>query len=156
MAEYIYYRPEWTCGRYNKEANVAIYYNLIEGMSYFFEDDSAEIIGWLLNIPRNSCFSVNILSEETDTAIECLIPFLAELVSCGLLTTAKITQKDIKNYRQTLSHDKCSKSQTEVKTTKDKLPIAVSSAEREYMNRITGVASVMFELTYNCSEKCIQ
>ncbi|WP_302458047.1 radical SAM protein [Mediterranea massiliensis] len=155
MAEYIYYRPEWTCGRYNKEANVAIYYNLIEGMSYFFEDDSAEIVGWLLNISRNSCFSVNILSEETDTAIECLIPFLAELVSCGLLTTAEITQEGIKNYRQTLSHDKCSKSQTEVKTTKEKLPIAVSSAEREYMNRIAGVASVMFELTYNCSEKCI-
>lgn len=104
MAKYIYYRPEWTCGRYNKEANVAIYYNLIEGISYFFEDDSAEIVGRLLDTPRNTCLSVQMLSEETDTAMESLIPFLEELTKYGLLTSAEITQESIKNYRQIVSH----------------------------------------------------
>lgn len=155
MAELMYFRPEWTCGRYNKEAKVAIYYNLIEGMSYFFEDDSAEIVGWLLNIAKNDCFSVSKLSTETNTSTESLIPFLDELVTCGLLTNTEITQYGIKTYRQAISHYKCSKTQSEIKTTKDKLPIAVSSAEMDYMNAITGVASVMLELTYNCSEKCI-
>ena len=32
-----HYRPEWTCGRFNKEKQVALMYNLIEGMSYFFK-----------------------------------------------------------------------------------------------------------------------
>lgn len=38
------YRPIWTCGRYNEKARVAIFYNLIAGMSYYFEDYSAEVI----------------------------------------------------------------------------------------------------------------
>ena len=41
----IYYRPIWTCGRYNEKAQAAIYYNLIAGMSYFFESYSAMVIG---------------------------------------------------------------------------------------------------------------
>ena len=31
--EKLYYRPEWTCGRYNKEKQVAIMYNFIEEMN---------------------------------------------------------------------------------------------------------------------------
>ena len=58
MADKVYYRPEWTCGRYNKEFKVAIYYNLIEGMSYFFENDSAEIVGRVLSIPLTRAFQL--------------------------------------------------------------------------------------------------
>lgn len=155
MADNIYYRPEWTCGRYNKEAEVAIYYNLIEGMSYFFESDSAEIVGRLLSVPRNECLSIDRLSKETDTAKESLLPFLEDLVVCGLLTHTPITSESIRIYRQNVANYKCSQSQTQVKSTKEKLPMAVSSVEMDYMNRTKGVVSVMFELTYNCSEKCI-
>ena len=52
MEKQIYYRPEWTCGRYNEEKKVAIYYNLIEGISYFFEDYSAMVIGAILTIEK--------------------------------------------------------------------------------------------------------
>ena len=50
------FRPEWTCGRFIKtDANsYALFYNLIEGMAYFFEDESAEIIGEILKYPKNS------------------------------------------------------------------------------------------------------
>lgn len=34
---YIYYRPQWTCGQFNKNVHAAIYYNLIEGMAYFLK-----------------------------------------------------------------------------------------------------------------------
>ena len=155
MAENVYYRPEWTCGRYNKEAEVAIFYNLIEGMSYFFENDSAEIVGHLLAIPRNGNLSVDTLSRTTDTAIECLMPFLDELVTCGLLTNVPVTSEGIKSYRNAIAKYKCTQSIIQAKTTIEKLPTAVSSAEMDYMNSIKGVANVMFELTYNCSEKCI-
>ena len=37
----VIYRPEWTCGRYNPEADTAIMYNLLNGVSSFFESYSA-------------------------------------------------------------------------------------------------------------------
>lgn len=37
MEEQIYYRPVWTCGRFNAKESVAIYYNLIDGMAYFLK-----------------------------------------------------------------------------------------------------------------------
>jgi hypothetical protein len=49
----IYFRPIWTCGRYNENAQAAILYNLIAGMSYFFESYSAMVIGEILSAPRN-------------------------------------------------------------------------------------------------------
>lgn len=155
MADNIYYRPEWTCGRYNHKAKVAIYYNLIEGMSYFFESDSAEIVSYLLTTPRNNRLSVDTLSKATNTATESLIPFLDELVKCGLLTNTPVTLEGIKSYRNAIAKYKCTQSQMHTKTTKEKLPIAVSSAEMDYMNSVKGMANVMFELTYSCSEKCI-
>ena len=133
MADIAYYRPEWTCGRYNKEAKVAIYYNLIEGMSYFFENDSAEIVGKLLTIPRNECLSVDVLTAETNTAQESLLPFLEELAACGLLTTSPINKDWIMSYRKAVAAYKCSQSQAQIKSTKEKLPMAVSSAEMDYM-----------------------
>lgn len=35
------------------------------------------------------------------------------------------------------------------------MPYGISSAEAAYTDRVGGITSVMFELTYNCSEKCI-
>lgn len=39
------YRTEWTRGRYDDKHRVVINYNLIEGMAYFFEEESAFVIG---------------------------------------------------------------------------------------------------------------
>ena len=38
MSTDIYYRPEWTCGKYNEEKHVAIMFNLIANGEYFFEN----------------------------------------------------------------------------------------------------------------------
>ena len=55
-----FFRPEWTCGRYDEKHRVAIYYNLIEGMAYFFEDESASVIGELLKTEKNAiCYILN-------------------------------------------------------------------------------------------------
>ena len=76
MEEHIYYRPAWTCGRYNKDKAVAIYYNLIEGFSYFFEEYSAVVIGFILSIKRNNSFTLDEISEKTGFAKENLLDFL--------------------------------------------------------------------------------
>lgn len=150
-----YYRPEWTCGRYDSEAQIAIMYNLIEGMSYFFEEDSAKVIGALLSIPRNGQLSIQDIVLKTNISEESLSPFFEELEEYGLCIQIYPTSQIIKAYRRKVFEQRCLQSQNEVRNTKEKLPFDISGAEMDYMNRSNGITSVMFELTYNCSEKCI-
>lgn len=150
-----YYRPQWTCGRYDKHANVALYYNLIEGISYFFEDYSALVIGTILSIGRNTSITVEELSKQTDIAIDSLTPFLEELKDLHLLAIKQVTTDEIAAYRGVVSAYKCRLSQEGKKNVQEKLPYGISSAEAAYTDRVGGITSVMFELTYNCSEKCI-
>lgn len=150
-----YYRPEWTCGRYDSEHKVAIVYNLIEGMSYFFEDYSSVVIGEILVVGRNGEITIEDISQHTGINEESLKPFFEQLIGASLLTDTKPTLKGIKNYRTEVSNYRRLQSQTIIKTTKEKLPMVVSTAEMDYMNKSGGITSVMFELTYNCSEKCV-
>ena len=150
-----YYRPQWTCGRYDSKAQIAIMYNLIEGMSYFFEEDSATVIGILLSVPRNGCLSIQDVASKTNISEESLIPFFEELKGYGLCTDTYPTSEILIEYRKGVFARRCIQTQNEVKSTKEKLPIEASSAEMIYMEKAGGIGSVMFELTYNCSEKCI-
>ena len=74
-----YYRPIWTCGRYNEKAQAAIYYNLIAGMSYFFESYSAMVVGEILAVPRNGTVSIEVISKKLNIAMESLVPFFVQL-----------------------------------------------------------------------------
>lgn len=155
MATYkLYYRPEWTCGRYNKEHQATLYYNLIEGMSYYFEDFSAMVMGCILSVPRNESFSISQLAESTGIAIESLEPFMEQLLSLGMITTHKPDEDYIKEYRKRTSITRKADSLQE-KSVEAKLPIVMTNAETEYAEKVGGITTVMFELTYNCSEKCI-
>ena len=126
-----------------------------EGLSYYFEDESADVIGNILNIERNGCFKSDDISIKTNICLDSLEPFFDELQKYNLITTSCPTFEDIADYRRQLSEYKCNRTQKIEKTTQEKLPYAVSTAEMDYNNRIGGVTSVMFELTYNCSEQCI-
>ena len=75
MVQRTYYRPEWTCGRYNDNAKVALMYNLIEGKSFFFESYSAMVIGEILSVHKNSDVSIADISGKLDIATESLSPF---------------------------------------------------------------------------------
>ena len=65
-----YFRPIWTCGKYNNSAKVAIFYNLIEGISYFFEDFSAMVIGEILASPRNGEVNIEGIGRKLDISID--------------------------------------------------------------------------------------
>jgi hypothetical protein len=155
MIDKIFYRPIWTCGRYNKEHHAALMYNLLEGFSYYFEDDSADVIGEILKAERNGCLNMEEISKATLICEESLEPFFNELMGYNLITKVCPTADGIADYRKRLSEYKCHKTQTVEKSTQEKLPFSVSSAEMEYAKRVGGVTNVMFELTYNCSEQCI-
>ena len=150
-----YYRPEWTCGRYQEECQAAIYYNLIEGMSYYFEDHSARIIGFILSTSKQSFFTLAQLSDYTGISSDILYPFLEQLRDLGIIATRAMTPKEIKEYRRIVSCKRKEQGSVDDRTVSEKLPIALSNAEADYARRTGGITSVMLELTYRCSEKCI-
>jgi len=150
----IYYRPEWTCGRYNKEHQATLYYNLIEGMSYYFEDYSAQVMGFILSVPRNESFDISQLADSTGIAVESLEPFMEQLLSLGMITLQKPDEDYIKEYRNRIYQFKVGNVEKE-RNVVDDMPTFTTSAEKDYMAKVGGVVSVMFELTYKCSTQCI-
>ena len=152
------HRPIWTCGRYNAKKHVALMYNLLAGYSYFFESYSADVIGQVLAVPRSGLVEVEKIASATGIAEESILAFFDTLIDAGLLTDFVPTEDDIKRMRSQLAEAKRNASMTAERTTKEKLPFDTSSAEQDYYNAVDNgktVTSVMFELTYNCSEQCI-
>lgn len=153
-----YYRPEWTCGRYNSQKRVAIMYNLIAGFSYYFEDYSATVIGEILKSGKNENVDTNSIATATGISMESLNPFFDLLAQCGLLTDSKPTAEGISNYRHAILEARMADQSWVDKSTEDKLPMEVTNAEQSYFNAVDDgktICSCMFELTYRCSEMCI-
>lgn len=146
------FRPEWLSGKYNVQRNVAICYNLVEGMSYFFEEHSAIVISSLLGLERNSYLSLEELSKKTEIHVFSLVPFMIELINLGLVTTHLFSENEIQEYRHAIANNKSTLSNL---LQSDSSDINFDDAEQEYSKSIEGIASVMFELTYRCSEQCI-
>lgn len=146
------FRPEWLSGRYDMQKKVAISYNLVEGMSYFFEAHSSVVISYLLELKRNTFISLEELSKKTGIHIVSLVPFVTELINLGLVTTRIITEDEVLEYRHATAKNKHTVSN---KQQSDSSDINFDDAENEYSEATNGVTSVMFELTYRCSEQCI-
>ena len=151
----IYYRPIWTCGRYNEIANVAIYYNLLTGMSFFFDSYSAMVIGEILGFPRNGEMKLDAIAKKLNIAMESICPFFEQLEQMGIVSAILPTNNIISDYRKRVSEYNCQQEQTKERSTQEKLPYAISNAEQAYTEKVGGITSVMLELTYRCSEKCI-
>lgn len=132
-------------------------YNLIAGYSYYFNEFSADVIGEVLVAERNEVVCAEKVAETTGIQLDCIVPFFDTLVEQGLLTNSIPTKDGISEYRKAWAEAKVKHNHSDV-TTKEKLPMDISNAEQCYSEAIAevgGVASVMFELTYNCSEKCV-
>ena len=150
-----FYRPKWTCGRYNEQNHAAIYYNNITGYSYFFEESSADVIGAILGKGRNNPFTIEELSQSLMITEDSIAQFVEMLMNEGLITPEAVTEEGIASYRQAVVSFRQSQPHNIDKAVKDKLPMSMSSAEQSYTEKAGMVASVMFELTYRCSEMCI-
>ena len=150
-----YFRPQWTCGRYNKEHEAAIYYNLIEGISYFFESYSAMVVGEIISTHRECEFNVADISQKLNISTESLLPFLEQLEQLGLISSISPTDNMVSEYRRKVSEYNRQQRKKIERDTQEKLPYAISNAESLYTEKVGGITSVMFELTYRCSEKCI-
>ena len=156
MQQRTYFRPEWTCGRYNDKAETALMYNLIEGESYFFESHSARVIGVLLSVPRNGHVDIEAMAEQTGIAMESLVEFMALLIDKGLVCDQLLSKGEIRELRiRQGSRVKGTQPPTVLQSIG---PMEVSSAEEDYQSSLDiehCIPTAMLELTYNCSERCI-
>jgi len=153
----IYYRPVWTCGRYNSDKHIALMYNLIAGVSFFFESYSADVIHYILSAGRNVIVDLEQISISSGIALESLQAFAQTLLNNGLLVEHIPTQEEITNYRTQIAKTKCQATWVD-KLAEEKLPMNTTNAEKAYYEKLDDgctICSCMFELTYRCSEKCI-
>ena len=148
-----YLRPSWTCGRYDSKSRSAIYYNLLSGFSFYYEEDSADVIGIILSQGRNKIFTNEQLSKMSGICQDDIDGFLKDLCNYGLLTTDIPTTETIQRYRAFCADSR--KLSFSSKAIEDKLPIRLSTSEMDYTDKVDGITFVMLELTYRCSERCI-
>ena len=156
----IYYRPEWTCGRYNANADVALMYNLIEGKSFFFESYSARVIAKILAAGRNGQVNADAIATEIQIPIQSVIDFIeSDLIGVGLVTTRIFEKDEIRTMRRKWSEaNKQESLHYNLATFNEENVFDSQTAEVEYGKYLdihTQVKSVQLELTYRCSEKCI-
>lgn len=160
MTQQTYYRPEWTCGRYNPQAQVALMYNLIEGKSFFFESYSATVISEILSAGRNGQLNIESIANNTGIATESIIEFIeGALIDVGLVTTKVFTKDEIRSIRKKWSAlNKVESPHYNLSNVKTEGIIDPQTAEMEYKKYLdvnTQVQTMQFELTYRCSEQCL-
>ena len=152
-----YYRPEWTVGRYYPQHKVAIMYNLMEGNSYFFEDDSASVIGEILSHQRNSAIDTQSLSKCYNIDDDIIQAFFDELSDERLLSKNAIDSAIVNNYRSRLLAQNESSKRNHIWTSNSDDESASSDAENNLNQAIKTdcICSATIELTYKCSACCI-
>ena len=155
---HVYFRPEWTCGKYNEQKRVAIMFNLIANGEYFFEEESADVVGLILKAGRNGEISIPQISSELKISPTSISAFFESLISVGLLTDKKSDEEDILNYRKLCAEYRTDGATYIGENIETYLQCKISSVEQAYARAVadcTGITSAVFELTYRCSENCL-
>lgn len=151
-----YYRPHWTCGRYNAQKKVAIVFNLLSRMNYFFEAESAEVIDRVLTAGRGGNVNVTKISDELGISENSIKIFFDELCNIGLLSKESITDTIIDEYRTIC---KSLETPPSIGAQRNENPTdVIQSAYHAFTNAVsdsTILTDVMFELTYCCQANCI-
>ena len=88
------------------------------------------VIGEILSVPRNGTMNLETIGKKLNIAMESLIPFFQQLEQMGIVSSVFPTEEIIADYRKRVSEYNCQQEQTIEKSTQEKLPYAVSNAER--------------------------
>ena len=156
MSNNIFFRPPWTCGKYNAEKHVSIMFNLLSRMNYFFEEESADVVGMVLAAGRGGKVSIDEVSDKLMIADTSIKPFFEQLCSLRLLSEREITDEVVAEYRKEclgLPTPPTAKAYTERLQKKDML--SACQAYAETVSKPGVVYDVLFELTYRCFEQCV-
>lgn len=146
----------WISGRYNAQAKAAIIFNNILGESYLFEDDSAELIGKILEYEYENPLDGGKISESIGCTRAQLYSFFHDLIREYILLKGKPDEKYIRSLRDK-SRNLKKRTLKKSKGTEN-LQSIFELADTDYSDKIGKQnipSSVSFELTYGCNEKCI-
>lgn len=147
----MFYRPIWISGRYDANTHSAIIYNLVSGISYFFEDVSADVMSYVLDTGRNKEINISQISIDLDLTLDDLRDFLQELSFKGVINNTHTDDYALNLYREEMAKSRQRGDINNVEMFEEK-----EDAEQDYLNRTnTAVFSLLIELTYRCSENCI-
>lgn len=139
----IYYRPLYTCGAFNCEAQRAIMYNTALGTCYTFEDVSALLVHEILAGKRECAIDTAHIADVTGATEEQVITFCREqLLPIGLVHDHVWSDGEWQQYRKDNPPCIGAIGNEPVGDYKDSLP-----EELRF--------SLTFELTYACSERCL-
>ena len=116
---------------------------------------SAEVIGYILSVKKNSPFDLNWLSQKSQVHIDSLKTFMGQLEQYGLVVQTIPTVEDIKSYRDNLIENRRKQVIESINSLHEMTIVGNADAERVYAETVGCVTSVMFELTYRCSAKCV-
>lgn len=155
MAKDNYSIPPWMAGRFNENGHIAILYNNLSGNAYFFDEDSADVIGELLTFHRGELLDIELIAKKTNTDESSILEFFDELVQNNLLSNGVINYSDISNLR---THSYSERVSALSDSSETNIPSYFDTVENDYREIITeqGIPmSATFELTYNCNENCI-
>ena len=154
MSNEIYFRPPWTCGKYNADKHVTIMFNTLTHCEYFFENESADVVGSVLSAGRNGAIDVDDISIKYNITPTAIINFFTLLQSYGLLSYISPTKEVIKAYRE-----QCKQNPIAGNITKSNVNEEINTTARlAYINAVKDeslIFDAVIELTYRCSEKCI-
>lgn len=143
-----FFRPVWTSGRYDKKSHSAIVYNLATGKAYFFEDMAADVVSYILIAGRNDRIDICKIIDELAIDEDSICDFFYRIEKDGLVSFSKnLGELLVKAQRRN------GNVQTDFSENTSKI---AEDAECDYLKRSKSkVFSVLMELTYKCSEKCI-
>ena len=156
MSNVVFHRPTWTCGKYNADKQVAIMFNLLSRTNYFFEQESAEVIGCVLSAGRGGKICVDEVSNKCNIAPSSIVEFFGELCDLGLLSDKEITSEVVVKYRHAC---KGTNNPPAIGVRSEELSAGiVQSAYHAYTNSVSDnviLSDIMFEITYRCQAQCI-
>ncbi len=138
-----FFRPRYTCGAFNRQAQRAVMYNTAHGTCYTFEDVSALLVNEVLAGKRECPIDTAHIAVVTGATEEQVIAFCHEqLMPVGLVHDHVWSDEEWQQYRKDNPPCIGAKGYEPLSDYKDSLPEEL---------RVT----LNFEITYACSERCL-
>ncbi len=138
-----FFRPLYTCGAFNRQAQKAVMYNTAHGTCYSFEDISALLVHEVLAGRRECAIDTAHIADVTGATQEQVIAFFREqLMPIGLVHDHVWSDEEWRQYRKDNPPCVYAKGYEPVDDYRTSLPKELS-------------VSLTFELTYACSERCL-
>ncbi len=151
-----FFLPSWIAGRSDSDSKAAILFNNLTGQNYLFEEESASVVGTLLDYEYWACIKPADIAGMTGFPTEDIKDFFEELQEEYLVMNHPLRNTEIQKIRALSRNNK----RVTIRQAGgvEHLPSIFETVEIDYREKTKGKglpSTVSFELTYGCNERCI-